>query len=110
MESHRNKYIIHKISMVRVRNEKDAASAPAPAKSSGNAKSSKKSRSGDAVLEEQVLALGGTKADYDLVKNSKESTAVGSLTSDVSRSIVCCCNTLTKCSPSRRFPMMYRNS
>ncbi|KAJ7853660.1 CBF/Mak21 family-domain-containing protein [Mycena olivaceomarginata] len=55
--------------MVRVRKGKGASSAPAPTESSGKAKSAQKSRSGDAVLQEQVLALGGTKADLDLVKN-----------------------------------------
>lgn len=57
--------------MVRVRKEKGAA----PSTSSATTKSSKRSRSGDVVLQEQVLALGGSKADYDLVKNHKESTA-----------------------------------
>ncbi|KAJ6546959.1 CBF/Mak21 family-domain-containing protein [Mycena capillaripes] len=68
--------------MVRVRKEKGAPSAPRPAASSGKAKSSKKSRSGDAILEEQVLALGGTKADYDLVKNTKQPTTAASLDAD----------------------------
>lgn len=70
--------------MVRVRKEKGAASAPAPSASSGKVKSSKKSRSGDTALQEQVLALGGTKADYDLVKNSKEPTQAGPSNSDAS--------------------------
>ncbi|KAJ7722294.1 CBF/Mak21 family-domain-containing protein [Mycena maculata] len=61
--------------MVRVRKEKGSASGPATSTSSGKQKSSKKSRSGDALLQEQVLALGGTKADYDLVKNTKEPTS-----------------------------------
>ncbi|KAJ7349048.1 CBF/Mak21 family-domain-containing protein [Mycena albidolilacea] len=68
--------------MVRVRKGKGASSAPAPTESSGKAKSAQKSRSGDAVLQEQVLALGGTKADLDLVKNVKQTTTDGSLESD----------------------------
>ncbi|KAJ7118810.1 CBF/Mak21 family-domain-containing protein [Mycena epipterygia] len=68
--------------MVRVRKEKGAVSAPAPSASSGKAKSSKKSRSGDTTLQEQVLALGGTKADYDLVKNSKDPAQAGPSNSD----------------------------
>ncbi|KAJ7771586.1 CBF/Mak21 family-domain-containing protein [Mycena metata] len=72
--------------MVRVRKEKGAASAPAPAVSAGKAKSSKKSRSGDAVLQEQVLSLGGTKADLDLVKNTKKAAVVGAVDADPSLS------------------------
>ncbi|KAJ7043063.1 CBF/Mak21 family-domain-containing protein [Mycena alexandri] len=74
--------------MVRVRKEKGAASAPAPAVAPGKTKSSKKARSGDAVLQEQVLSLGGTKADLDLVKNTKKAGAVDadpSLSQDVSQ-------------------------
>ncbi|KAJ7677224.1 CBF/Mak21 family-domain-containing protein [Mycena rosella] len=77
--------------MVRVRKEKGAPSAPAPSASSTKVKTSKKSRSGDAILQEQVLALGGTKADFDLVKNTKEpaltaaSTADPTLSKDVSQ-------------------------
>ncbi|KAF7353702.1 Sterol regulatory element binding protein cleavage-activating protein [Mycena venus] len=67
-----DKYLFSKISMVRVRKEKGAPSASRPAPSSGAAKPSKKSRSGDVILQEQVLALGGTKADLDLVKNAKQ--------------------------------------
>ncbi|KAJ6606393.1 CBF/Mak21 family-domain-containing protein [Mycena vulgaris] len=66
--------------MVRVRKEKGAA--PGPSASSTKVKSSKKTRSGDAVLQEQVLALGGTKADYDLVKNTKEPSSAGPSNSD----------------------------
>ncbi|KAJ7611600.1 CBF/Mak21 family-domain-containing protein [Roridomyces roridus] len=62
--------------MVRVRKEKGAPSTAGPSTSSTKTKPAKKSRSGDAVLQEQVLALGGSKADYDLVKNHKDSTAL----------------------------------
>ncbi|KAJ7460928.1 CBF/Mak21 family-domain-containing protein [Mycena galericulata] len=62
--------------MVRVRKDKGVPVAPGPSKPSEKVKSSKKSRSGDAILQDQVLALGGSKADYDLVKNAKESTAL----------------------------------
>lgn len=79
----RTNTLLDKISMVRVRKGKGASTAPAPTKSSGKAKSAQKSRSGDAVLQEQVLALGGTKADLDLVKNVKQTTTDGSLESDV---------------------------
>ncbi|KAF8191466.1 CBF/Mak21 family-domain-containing protein [Mycena galopus ATCC 62051] len=68
--------------MVRVHKEKGAASAPRPPASTVKSKSFKKSRSGDAVLQEQVLALGGSKADFELVKNVKQPAAGGSLDSD----------------------------
>ncbi|KAK7006768.1 CCAAT-box-binding transcriptional factor [Favolaschia claudopus] len=61
--------------MVRVRKEKGAPSTSRTTASSESAKKSKKSRSGDAVLREQVLALGGSEADLDLVKNAKQPTA-----------------------------------
>ncbi|KAJ7090360.1 CBF/Mak21 family-domain-containing protein [Mycena belliarum] len=70
--------------MVRVRKEKGTPSTSVPLASSGKAKSSKKTRSGDTVFQEQVLALGGTKADFDLVKNSKESGLTGPSNSDAS--------------------------
>ncbi|KAJ7063556.1 CBF/Mak21 family-domain-containing protein [Mycena amicta] len=56
--------------MVRIRKEKGGPAAP-----------SKKSGKVDKSLEKQVLALGGTKADLDLVKNSKDS-AGGSVNTD----------------------------
>ncbi|KAJ7491216.1 CBF/Mak21 family-domain-containing protein [Mycena latifolia] len=65
--------------MVRVRKEKGTASAPV---SSSKVKPSKKTRSGDAVLQKQVLALGGTKADFDLVKNTKEPALAGPSNAD----------------------------
>ncbi|KAJ6620285.1 hypothetical protein B0H10DRAFT_2163550 [Mycena sp. CBHHK59/15] len=68
--------------MVRVRKEKGAVSAPVPSGTSGKPKSSKKSRSGDTISEEQLLALGGTKADYELVKNIKETVSAGPSNSD----------------------------
>ncbi|KAK7035790.1 CCAAT-box-binding transcriptional factor [Favolaschia claudopus] len=66
--------------MVRVRKEKGAPSTSRTTASSESAKRSKKSRSGDAVLREQVLreqvlALGGSEADLDLVKNAKQPAA-----------------------------------
>ncbi|KAJ6500610.1 CBF/Mak21 family-domain-containing protein [Mycena sanguinolenta] len=68
--------------MVRVRKEKGATAASGPSKSSGAAASSKKPRSGDSVLHDQVRALGGSKADFDLVKNAKQPTTSGSLNPD----------------------------
>ncbi|KAJ7168329.1 CBF/Mak21 family-domain-containing protein [Mycena crocata] len=70
--------------MVRVRKGKGAASAPVPPAASVKSKSSKKSRLEGTVSQEQVLALGGTKADYDLVKNAKDSATSSSSNSDAS--------------------------
>ncbi|KAJ6488466.1 CBF/Mak21 family-domain-containing protein [Mycena vitilis] len=68
--------------MARVRKEKGVAAAPRPAVATAKPKLSKKSKSSDAVLEEQVLALGGTKADYALVKTAKGLPAAAASESD----------------------------
>lgn len=69
--------------MARLRKEKGG-----PSHSVSNSKSKSKSKKlgkedSNAVLREQVLALGGTQDDIELLKNVDENTAAGSSTQDV---------------------------
>lgn len=68
--------------MARLRNEKGGPSK-APSTSKTKSTSKKSAKGGDAVLREQVLALGGTQDDLDLLKGVSDNTKGGGSTEDV---------------------------
>lgn len=77
--------------MARLRKEKGVSSRPATAKDSARnsapdlvAKKGKAGKKSDAVLREQVLALGGNQDDYDLVKGIDDNLTSGPSNEDVS--------------------------
>jgi ribosome biogenesis protein MAK21 len=60
--------------MVRLRKEKGGSSRSAPASKPVLSKNLRNTKPADTVLREQVLALGGTQDDIDLLKNVDENT------------------------------------
>lgn len=74
--------------MARLRKEKGGSSNPS---STSKAKTNPKKsiKGGDAILREQVLALGGTQDDLDLLKGVDDNTTGGSSAQDV-----CCISSL----------------
>lgn len=68
--------------MARLRKEKGSASQ-ASTTSKTKTISKKSAKGGDAVLREQVLALGGTQDDLDLLKGVSDNTRGGGSTEDV---------------------------
>jgi hypothetical protein len=69
--------------MARLRTEKGASSRSASASKPAFSKKSSKAKSADTVLHKQVLALGGTQDDIDLLKNVNDNALAGPSKHDV---------------------------